>query len=221
MADINTYLTFSGNCREAMNFYKQCLNGELTFQTIGESPMAKKMPPQMKDSILHATLTNDRLTLMGSDMVSEKGLVRGNAVSLMLNCNSEEEIKTYYEWRHSAQWASSTARARSLGCGASGSVATGSAVTGRAPASASAASSASALHHGRTRPPLVDPAIRPPDPARLPGRAARRLGADGPQPIRTIALWGAVVSGASPACVAFNHKRRSRLPRARPYPGQG
>ena len=97
MADIKTYLTFSGNCREAMNFYKQCLDGELTFQTIGESPMAKKMPPQMKDSILHATLTNDTLTLMGSDMVSDKGLVKGNAVSLMLNCNSEEEIKTFYE----------------------------------------------------------------------------------------------------------------------------
>lgn len=97
MANINSYLTFSGNCREAMNFYKQCLDGELIFQTIGESPMAKKMPAQMKDSILHATLTKDDLTLLGSDMVSEKGFVRGNAVSLMLNCSSEEELKNCYE----------------------------------------------------------------------------------------------------------------------------
>ena len=42
---INSYLTFSGNCREAMNFYVTCLGGELVFQTIGESPLANKMPP--------------------------------------------------------------------------------------------------------------------------------------------------------------------------------
>ena len=56
MTQINAYLTFSGNCREAMNFYKSCLGGELTLQTIGESPLGDKMPPQMKDSILHSTL---------------------------------------------------------------------------------------------------------------------------------------------------------------------
>ena len=96
MTQINSYLTFSGNCREAMNFYKDCLGGELTLQTIGESPLADKMPPQMKESILHATLTKDGLTLLASDMVGEKGLIKGNSVSLMLNCNSEEEIRTSY-----------------------------------------------------------------------------------------------------------------------------
>ena len=79
-----------------MNFYKDCLGGELVLQTIGESPLADKMPPQMKESILHGTLTKDGLVLMASDMVGEKGLAKGNSVSLMLNCSSEEEIKTYY-----------------------------------------------------------------------------------------------------------------------------
>jgi PhnB protein len=96
MTQINSYLTFNGNCKEAMTFYKDCLGGELNFQTIGESPLSNKMPIQMKDCILHATLTNDGLILMGSDMVSEKGLVKGNTVSLSLNCSSEEEIKSYY-----------------------------------------------------------------------------------------------------------------------------
>ncbi len=84
MTQINSYLTFNGNCREAMTFYKECLGGELVLQTIGESPMADKMPPQ-------------NLVLMGSDMVGEHGLVKGNTVSLMLNCSSKEEIKTCYE----------------------------------------------------------------------------------------------------------------------------
>ena len=93
MTQINSYLTFNGNCREAMTFYKECLGGELTFQTVGESPLSNKMPKKMKDCIVHSTLTKSTLILMGSDMVNEKGLIRGNSVSLSLSCTSEEEIK--------------------------------------------------------------------------------------------------------------------------------
>jgi len=96
MTNINSYLTFSGNCREAMTFYKECLGGELTLQTVGESPMSEKLPAQMKECILHSTLAKGPLVLMGSDMVSEEGLKKGNAVSLMLNCSGEDEIKTIY-----------------------------------------------------------------------------------------------------------------------------
>ena len=96
MAQVNAYLTFNGNCREAMLFYKECLGGELVLQTIGESPMADKIPLQMKQNILHSTLTRGALLIMASDMVSEQGLKRGNSVSLMLHCSSEEEIKKCY-----------------------------------------------------------------------------------------------------------------------------
>ena len=97
MAQINSYLTFSGNCREAMLFYQKCLGGELLLQTIGDSPLAKQMPAKMKDFILHATLTKNELILMGSDMVAETGLIKGNAVSLSVNCSSEKEIKSFYK----------------------------------------------------------------------------------------------------------------------------
>ena len=46
MAQLNPYLNFDRNCREAMNFYKDCLGGELFLQTVGEMPeMAAQMPP--------------------------------------------------------------------------------------------------------------------------------------------------------------------------------
>ena len=79
-----------------MTFYKECLGGELILQTISESPLAGKMPPQMRDCILHSTLTKNALVLMGSDMTPESGLIKGNAVSLSLTCSSEEEIKSCY-----------------------------------------------------------------------------------------------------------------------------
>jgi PhnB protein len=96
MIRINAYLTFNGNCREAMTFYRECLGGELFVQTIGESPMADKIPPQIRDNVLHSTLAKGSLLIMASDMVSEQGLKKGNTVSLMLQCSSEEEIKHCY-----------------------------------------------------------------------------------------------------------------------------
>jgi PhnB protein len=94
---INSYLTFSGNCREAMTFYQKCLGGELNFQTIGESPLADKLPPQMKEYILHSSLITEGFIIMGSDMTPELGLLKGNAVSLMLNCTSETQIRMAFD----------------------------------------------------------------------------------------------------------------------------
>src|SRR5947209_7360551 len=97
MALINGYLTFNGNCREAMRFYRRCLGGELTFQTIAGTPLSTKLPPNMQKAILHATLTKGEMILMGSDIVGRNGYVSGNSVSLMLTCDSEQEINRYYE----------------------------------------------------------------------------------------------------------------------------
>lgn len=94
---IHSYLTFNGNCREAMLFYKHCLGGELTFQTIGDSLLSDKMPKKMKDCILNATLVNESLVLMGTDMVSSIGLIKGNSVALSLRCESLKYIKNCFE----------------------------------------------------------------------------------------------------------------------------
>lgn len=97
MGSIYSYLTFSGNCREAMVFYKKCLGGELHFQLFGDSPLAKNIPGKIKKYILHGVLKKDGIVLMGSDAVGENGLLKGNAVSIMIDCETEKEIKTLYK----------------------------------------------------------------------------------------------------------------------------
>lgn len=96
MTRIHSYLTFNGNCREAMSFYQHCLGGELVFQSIGDSPLSDKMPDEMKKNIVHSSLVHEGIVIMGTDMVWEKGLIKGNSVSLMLDCSSEEETRNYY-----------------------------------------------------------------------------------------------------------------------------
>lgn len=96
MAQLVTYLTFNGNCREAMTFYRECLGGELSLETIGASPLAAGLPEKMKEYILQATLVHDGFVLLGTDMVGEDGLSRGNAISILVECGSRKELKNYF-----------------------------------------------------------------------------------------------------------------------------
>jgi PhnB protein len=93
---INPYLTFNGNCSEAMTFYKNCLGGDLILQVVKDSPMANEWPADVQDHILHASLTNQSLVLLGSDMGSSAKMIKGNAISLSLHCTTEEELKTSF-----------------------------------------------------------------------------------------------------------------------------
>ena len=96
MAQLNPYLRFNDSkCREAMNFYKECIGGKLTFQTVGESPMAKDMPKEAHSKIMHADLKNGGVEIFASDMMRDKAAM-GDNIALSLNCESEEEIKSLF-----------------------------------------------------------------------------------------------------------------------------
>nr|WP_295871958.1 VOC family protein [uncultured Chitinophaga sp.] len=96
MIQISAYLTFAGNCREAMGFYRECLGGRLSFRTIGDTTDAEVLPARLRNAVLQATLVSGGLVLTGSDMVGEEGLVTGNTIALLLQCNSETETRNYY-----------------------------------------------------------------------------------------------------------------------------
>jgi PhnB protein len=95
MAEFNAYLRFKGNCREAMQFYKECLGGVLTLVPVRGSPVASQMPAAVQDDILHSVLTSGSVMLMGTDM-GEDLYKHGNTVFLCLACQSKEEIESLF-----------------------------------------------------------------------------------------------------------------------------
>jgi PhnB protein len=95
MAQLNSYLTFNGNCREAMEFYRDCLGGELSIMAVGDSPMASQMLDQ-KDQVMHSMLKNDGMVLMASDMIMPGELIQGNTVTLCIIGGNAEELKTFF-----------------------------------------------------------------------------------------------------------------------------
>lgn len=97
MLQLNPYLRFNDSkCREAMNFYKEIFGGELTFQTLSETPMSKEMPADAQSKIMHATLKNGDFELFASDMMRDKATI-GDNISLAVNCGSEEQIRNLFE----------------------------------------------------------------------------------------------------------------------------
>lgn len=95
MAVIRTYIRFNGNAREAFDFYKSCLGGEVSIQTVGESEFAQFMPDQ-KDHVFHAQLKNGDLVLLGSDLGPDEGLKKGNTMVVTLECDSKEEAQNLF-----------------------------------------------------------------------------------------------------------------------------
>jgi PhnB protein len=97
MTQIHAYLTFNGNCREAMTFYRDCVGGELVLQSVKGTPAAGLSCAGSEDSILHSSLTGDGFLLMASDMVGNEGFRVGTNLSLSVACSSQEQMQTYFD----------------------------------------------------------------------------------------------------------------------------
>jgi PhnB protein len=97
-ARLNPYLTFPGNARDAMEYYRGVLGGTLTMQTFAEGGMAQD--PADADKIMHAQLeTESGFTLMGSDEASGQPAspMSGVQVSLSGDAGTDAELSGYYD----------------------------------------------------------------------------------------------------------------------------
>lgn len=66
--EVNAYVTFDGNCREAFTRYAEIFGGEIAYiQTFGDSPEDFGVPKEMHDRIMHSSITIGDGILMGSD----------------------------------------------------------------------------------------------------------------------------------------------------------
>lgn len=90
MLQLSVYLNFPGTCREALNFYKDALKGDiLSMQTFGEAPMPSS--DSEKDRIMHAEFKAGEVYFMASDTMETMPVQPGNNITLSLNLTSSEE----------------------------------------------------------------------------------------------------------------------------------
>ena len=91
---LNPYLLFSGNAREAMEFYEDVFGGELTVSTFGEFGADVAA---IADQVMHAQLETDRgFTLMASDPPPGAGGSGSNG-AISLSGDDADELRGYWQ----------------------------------------------------------------------------------------------------------------------------
>ena len=92
-----TYLTFDGNCRQAMEFYAKCLDAGLYLMPFSDSPVeVPNAEGVLGDRVMHSSLTKGSRLLMATDTWPGAPFQQGNNLSVCLYCESLEEIERLF-----------------------------------------------------------------------------------------------------------------------------
>ncbi|HEY7595454.1 MAG TPA: VOC family protein [Actinophytocola sp.] len=92
---LNPYLSFNGNARQAMEFYKDVFGGELNISTFGDFG-AQDSPDANK--IMHAQLeAPNGFALMGSDTPEGMSYNPGDTITVSLSGDDTAELHGYWE----------------------------------------------------------------------------------------------------------------------------
>ncbi len=95
MKRTNPYLPFAGNCREAINFYKDALHGEiLSVQSFAEANY--QMDTDHADNIIHAEVKAEDIVFYASDGMPGFVPQGGNMVTLSINLEDLAEEKQIF-----------------------------------------------------------------------------------------------------------------------------
>jgi PhnB protein len=95
---VATYLAFNGECRAAFQMYERVLGGKMLFMmTNGESPMADKTPPEMKNRIMHATLQIPGGSLLQGADHPEGRAVKPSGFSVAVTVKDKSEAERIFK----------------------------------------------------------------------------------------------------------------------------
>jgi PhnB protein len=90
---LNPYISFPGNARKAMEFYKRVFGGTLALSTFGEYG-----GEQNPDGIMHGMLETERgFTLMGADTPPGMEHNAGNNIAVSLSGDDDGELRGYWD----------------------------------------------------------------------------------------------------------------------------
>jgi len=90
---LNPYISFAGDARQAMEFYKSVFGGTLTLKTFGEFG-----EQEFADKIMHGMLeTASGFTLMAADTPPGMDHHPGNNITVSLSGDDADELRGYWE----------------------------------------------------------------------------------------------------------------------------
>jgi PhnB protein len=98
--NLELFLNFDGNCREALEFYskvfKSDINNLMTYGQMPPDPNLDTVIEADKDKVMYAGLVIGGTTVMFCDMPSDSPLIIGNNINPTLSMNNKEEITNIF-----------------------------------------------------------------------------------------------------------------------------
>jgi PhnB protein len=92
---LNPYLSFKGNAREAMEFYRSVFGGELTINTFED--FQAEVEPSEKQLVMHSQLTGENgIVFMGSDTPQHMPYQPPAGISLSLSGDDDSLLSGYF-----------------------------------------------------------------------------------------------------------------------------
>lgn len=92
---LNPYIRFNGNAREAMEFYREVLGGELVVRTFGEYGAPE---PALAEKVMHSSLQSPSgYVLMASDTPTGMPYSPGDNITLSISGGDADELRGYWE----------------------------------------------------------------------------------------------------------------------------
>lgn len=95
MAQLNPYLHFTNQTREAMGFYQTVFGGEL--QLMAFKDIGMPVEPDEADNIMHASLTAPTITFFASDTPKHMEINPGGTIGMSLSGTEEDELRGYWQ----------------------------------------------------------------------------------------------------------------------------
>ncbi len=93
---VQPYLTFRGNCQEALSFYQDCLGGDIVNkQTYEKAPM--DIPDNYRNKLQHAELKSNGFQIMAYDAAPDTPINEGNQVQMSINTQNRQEGQELFE----------------------------------------------------------------------------------------------------------------------------
>ena len=94
---LSVHLNFQGNCAEAFEFYKKVFGQKNAFtMTYGDAPQSSPVPPDMKDKVMHTSISMGDGLLMGCDTPPGRSTPLGG-FQISVESKDEAEVKRIYE----------------------------------------------------------------------------------------------------------------------------
>ncbi len=80
------FITFSGNCQQALKFYQSCFGGLLQLDVFEQA-----LPGYAQMPLVSGCLRSAKVVIRASDLVHHEGRIIGNYMAIYIHCDDEAD----------------------------------------------------------------------------------------------------------------------------------